>query len=65
MIIGVRNISNAPKSGEVWVNEMRLKEFNNKGGWAAAGALNMQLSDFASVNFGPMIRRVVLKITSG
>ena len=55
MIIGVRNISNAPKSGEVWVNEMRLKEFNNKGGWAAAGTLNMQLSDFATVNLAGKI----------
>ena len=50
MIIGVRNISNAPKSGEVWVNDMRLKEFHNTGGWAHDGTLNMQLSDFATVN---------------
>ncbi len=50
MIIGVRNLSSAPKSGEVWVNELRLLEFNNKGGWAASGALNMQLSDFGTVN---------------
>ena len=50
MIIGVRNLATTAKSGEVWVNEMRLKEFNNKGGWAASGALNMQLSDFATIN---------------
>jgi len=50
MIIGVRNISSAPKSGEVWVNELRLLEFNNKGGWAASGALNMQLSDLGTFN---------------
>ena len=50
MVIGVRNISGAPKSGEVWVNELRLLEFNNKGGWAASGALNMQLSDLGTVN---------------
>lgn len=55
MIIGVRNISTTPKSGEVWVNEMRLCEFNNKGGWAAAGALNMQLSDFGTVNLSGKI----------
>lgn len=55
MIIGVRNLSSQPKSGEVWVNEMRLKEFNNKGGWAAAGTLNMQLSDFATVNLAGKI----------
>jgi len=50
MIIGVRNMSSSTKSGEVWVNEMRLRETNNEGGWAASGALNVQLSDFGSVN---------------
>ncbi len=50
MIIGVRNLSGELKSGEVWVNELRLKEYNNEGGWAAQGNLNVQLSDFGSVN---------------
>jgi cell surface protein SprA len=50
MVIGVRNLSSTEKSGEVWVNELRLKEYNNEGGWAASGALNVQLSDFGSVS---------------
>ena len=50
MMIGVRNHSGDVKSGEVWVNELRLKEHNNKGGWAANANLNVQLSDFGSVN---------------
>lgn len=50
MMIGVRNNSGDVKSGEVWVNELRLKEHNNKGGWAANANLNVQLSDFGSVN---------------
>lgn len=52
MMIGVRNISGAstPKTGEVWVNELRLLDVNNKGGWAASGNLNVQLSDFGTVN---------------
>ena len=50
MMIGVRNNSRTIKSGEVWVNELRLQEYTNKGGWAARGALNVQLSDVASVN---------------
>ncbi len=50
MIIGVRNLSSGLKSGEVWVNELRLRETNNHGGWAASGAMNIQLSDFGSVN---------------
>ena len=50
MMIGVRNLSGDIKSGEVWVNELRLKEHNSKGGWAANANLNVQLSDFGSVN---------------
>ena len=50
MMIGIRNLSSEQKSGEVWVNELRLMDFNNKGGWAASGALNVQLSDVGSLN---------------
>lgn len=50
MVVGVRNLSGDIKSGEVWINELRLKEYNNKGGWAAQGALNVQLSDIGSIN---------------
>ena len=50
MIIGVRNLASDQKSGEVWVNELRLLEYNNKGGWAAQANLNVQLSDFGTVN---------------
>ena len=50
MMIGVRNMAGGVKSGEVWVNELRLQDVNNKGGWAASGNLNMQLSDVGSVN---------------
>jgi len=32
------------------VNELRLKEYENEGGWAAQGNLNLQLSDFGTVN---------------
>ena len=50
MMIGVRNIASEVKSGEVWVNELRLMETNNEGGWAASGTMNVQLSDFCMVN---------------
>ena len=50
IIIGVRNLASEQKSGEIWVNELRLKEYNNSGGWAAQGNLNVQLSDVGSVN---------------
>ena len=50
MMLGVRNNSAVIKSGEVWINELRLKEHNNSGGWAANANLNIQLSDLGSVN---------------
>lgn len=50
MMIGVRNNSASTVHAEVWVNEMRLDEQTNKGGWAAQGALNVQLSDLGAVN---------------
>ena len=50
LMIGVRNKSGTQKSGEVWVNELRLRDFNDNGGWAVSGAMNMQLSDVGTVN---------------
>ncbi|MDE6002130.1 MAG: cell surface protein SprA, partial [Prevotella sp.] len=56
MMIGVRNLSGTVRSGEVWVNELRLLDVVNRGGWAASGALNMQLSDVGTVNLtGKMV----------
>ena len=56
MMIGVRNLAGGVKSGEVWVNELRLQEPVNTGGWAASGALNVQLSDVGTVNVTGKIR---------
>ena len=56
MMIGVRNLAGGTKSGEVWINELRLQEPVNSGGWAASGALNVQLSDVATVNLTGKIR---------
>ena len=50
IMIGVRNHADANRSVEVWVNELRLQEFSNEGGWAAQGNMNVQLSDIGSVN---------------
>lgn len=35
---------------EVWVNELRLTDFNQQGGWATIGRVNAQLADFADVS---------------
>lgn len=50
MMIGVRNNGRRTNSVEVWVNELRMQDYNNEGGWAAQGNLNVQLSDLGSVN---------------
>ncbi len=39
-----------PKSGEVWVNELRLSDFIEDGGWAANAHLQARLADFGTVD---------------
>ena len=50
IMIGIRNRSNQPKSGEIWVNELRLSEYNEDGGWAAMANAQLALSDIGQVN---------------
>lgn len=59
MMIGVRNPKReynlytsddgSTKSAEIWVNELRLTDFNGSGGYAANARFNANLADFASV----------------
>lgn len=58
IIIGVRNPSRSAskpnddgldKCATIWVDELRLKEFDESGGWAATGRVNAKLADFANV----------------
>ena len=60
VLIGIRNpkqINSAagddglPKSAEVWVNEMRLTDFSNKGGWAATARISANLADLGRMTF--------------
>src|SRR3546814_18632095 len=37
------------KSGLFWFNELRLTDFDDKGGWAVTARLNAQLADFANI----------------
>lgn len=43
------------KSVEVWVNELRLYEFEDQGGWAATGRMNANLADLGNVALAGMI----------
>lgn len=38
-----------PKCLEVWVNELRLTDFDQQGGWAAIARANTNLADFADI----------------
>ncbi|MFB9842215.1 cell surface protein SprA [Mucilaginibacter ginsenosidivorans] len=37
------------KSGIIWFDELRMTDFDNKGGWAATGRFDAKLADFASL----------------
>lgn len=58
IMIGVRNPKRQgvnstddglPKSAIVWVNELRVTDFNNKGGWAATARIETHLADLGRV----------------
>ena len=54
IMIGIRNPGSGngmSQSGEVWVNELRLSDFNEKGGWAARTQVRLRLADFANLAF--------------
>lgn len=55
IMIGVRNRSGSIKSGEIWVNELRMSEFDESGGWAAMGNLAVGLSDIGTLNLSGRI----------
>ena len=38
-----------PKCGQIWVNELRLTDFDEYGGWAANSRLTARLADFGNV----------------
>ncbi|WP_082084332.1 cell surface protein SprA [Flavobacterium sp. 316] len=50
LMVGVKNISNQNIRGEVWFNELRLSDLDNKGGYAAVANLDTNLADFATVS---------------
>ncbi len=52
MLIGVRNNASTAKDAIVWLNELKVTDFESEGGWAAKGNLNIGVSDIATLNFG-------------
>lgn len=52
MLIGVRNNTSSMRDGIVWVNELKVTDFDESGGWAAKANVNLGVSDIATLNFG-------------
>ena len=50
IMVGIRNKSNNIKSAEIWVNELRMSQFNEESGWAAMANLAVGLSDLGNIN---------------
>lgn len=50
IMLGLKNPTNEELCGEVWFNELRLTELDNRGGWAAIMSLDANMADFATVN---------------
>jgi cell surface protein SprA len=57
-MIGIRNSKQSPltldddglkKCAEIWVNELRMAEFDNSGGWATKARLTAQIADLGNV----------------
>ena len=55
ILIGVRNNSSTTKSGTVWVNELKVTDFNEEGGYAAKANATLAVSDIATLNLGAHI----------
>ena len=52
MLIGIRNNSPTTKSCVVWVDELRVTDFDSEGGWAAKATMTLNMSDIATLNVG-------------
>ena len=66
IMIGVRNPNSdndhpwqpddgADKCVKIWVNELRMSDFDNQGGWAAQSRVQANLADFAVVSLAGQI----------
>lgn len=53
IMVGIRNPITPDKQShcvEVWINELRLTDFNNKGGWATTGQMQAKLADLGMLS---------------
>ena len=52
MMVGVRNNAPTAKDCIVWIDELRVTDFDNEGGWAAKANATLNMSDIATLNLG-------------
>ena len=52
ILIGVRNNSPSTKNCVVWVDELRVTDFDSEGGWAAEALMELSMSDIAQLKMG-------------
>lgn len=53
ILVAVENpygLDKPPVNAEVWVNELRLSELDERGGWAASGRVDLTLADLGSIS---------------
>jgi len=50
IMMGIRVRGSQTRSAEVWMNELRLTDFNEDGGWAANARVKVDLSDLGSIS---------------
>jgi cell surface protein SprA len=53
ILVGVENPvkpDGAPVYAEVWINELRLSQLDERGGWAAVGRVDLTLADLGSLS---------------
>ena len=50
ILLGVKNISTSPKTMEIWYNELRVANFDDKASWAAIANADLNFADFADVS---------------
>jgi len=64
IMIGIRNPKRTsvsasddgnPKCAEIWINELRLTDFDEDGGWAATARINAALADFGNLSMAGTI----------
>jgi cell surface protein SprA len=56
IMLGIQNLNTEPACAEVWFNELRFSNLNEKGGVAALGRLGVKMADLGMLNLSGSIK---------